>query len=141
MGLVELPGKVEHKGATGRIVRCQLSIAIDDGIGLVGVEDIAATEVEGECTHTLQVEVALQSDVGEETGLGHSEIVVVSFRIPLGRDIEPETLRQVDVVLPADNEPGVVECDGGAISSRRLEILQLSDETPHRMPFQLRIEN
>ena len=134
MGLVELPGKVEHKGATGWIVRCQLSIAVDDGIGLVGMEGIAATEVEGQRTHTLQDEVALQSDVGEETGLGHAEIVVVSFRIPLGRDIEPETLRQFDVVLPADNEPGVVECDGGAISRRRLEILQLSDDSPHRMP-------
>ena len=59
MSLVELPGKVKHKGATGRIVRSQLSITEDDGIGLVGMEDIAATQVESECTHTLQDEITL----------------------------------------------------------------------------------
>ena len=74
-GLVELPGKVEHKGATGRIVRCQLPVSVDDSIRLVSMEGIAATEVEGQRAHALQVEVALQSDVGEETGLGHAEIV------------------------------------------------------------------
>lgn len=57
------------------------------------MEGIAATEVEGQRAQALQVEVALQSDVGEETGLGHAEIGVVTFRIPLGRDIEAETLR------------------------------------------------
>ena len=83
MGLVELPGDIEYKSATGRIVRSQLSIAIDDGIGLVGMEDIAATEVEGECTHTLQVEIALQAYVGEKASAGHAEVVVIALRIPL----------------------------------------------------------
>ena len=82
-GLVELPGKVEHKGATGRIVRGQLPISVDDGIGLVGVEDIAATQVESECTHTLQVEITLQTYVGEKASAGHAEVVVVTLRIPL----------------------------------------------------------
>ena len=109
-------------------------MAVDDSIRLVGVEGIAATEVEGQRAHALQVEVALQSDVGEETGLGHAEIVVVSFRIPLGRGIEPETVWQFDVVLPADNEPRMVQRDGRSIDRGRLEILQLSDDGPHRMP-------
>ena len=65
-GLVELPGKVEREGATGRIVRCQLADAVDDSIRLVSMEGIAATEVEGQRAHALQVEVALQPDVGEE---------------------------------------------------------------------------
>ena len=107
-GLVELPGKVDREGATGGIVRCQLSVSVDDSVGLVNMEGIAATEVEGQRAHVLQVEVALQADVGEETGLGHAEIVVVTFRIPLGRDIEAETVRQFDVILPADNKPGAV---------------------------------
>ena len=108
-GLVELPGKVEREGATGRIVRCQLPVSVDDSIRLVSMEGIAATEVEGQRAHALQADVALQSDVGEETRLGHAEIVVVTFRIPLGRDIEAETMRQFYVILPADNEPRVVE--------------------------------
>ena len=83
MGLVELPGKVKHKGAAGRVVRSQFSITEDDGISLVGVEDIAATEVEGECTHTLQVEITLQSYVGEKASAGHAEVVVVTLRVPL----------------------------------------------------------
>ena len=83
MGLVELPGKVEHKNAAGRIVCCQLSIAENDGIGLVGVEDIATTQVESECTHTLQVEITLQAYVGEKASVGHAEVVVVALRVPL----------------------------------------------------------
>ena len=98
------------------------------------MEGIAATEVEGQRAQALQVEVALQSDVGEETGLGHAEIGVVTFRIPLGRDIEAETLRQFDVILPADNEPGAVERDGGADSRGRFEVLHLGDDAPCRMP-------
>ena len=87
-------------------MRCQLPISVDDSIRLVCMEGIAATEVEGQRAHTLQVEVALQSDVGEETSLGHAEIVVVTFRIPLGRDIEAETMRQFDVILPAQPMTG-----------------------------------
>ena len=63
------------------------------------MEGIAATEVEGQRAHTLQVEVALQSDVGEETSLGHAEIVVVTFRIPLGRDIEAENHGRLSVMV------------------------------------------
>ena len=115
-------------------MRCQLPVSVDDSISLVSMEGIATTEVEGQRAHALQVEVALQSDVGEETGLGHAEIVVVTFRIPLGRDIEAETMGQFDVILPADNEPRVVERNGGADSRGRLEILYLGDDAPCRMP-------
>ena len=44
-GLVELPGKVECEGTTSRIVDGEVAIAVDDGIGLVGIEDVDAAQV------------------------------------------------------------------------------------------------
>ena len=44
-GLVELPREVEHEGATGWIMDSQITIAKDDGIGLVGVEEVDAAQV------------------------------------------------------------------------------------------------
>ena len=57
-GLVELPGKVKHEGATGWVVRGQFAIAIDDGIRVVGMEGVAATEVKGQRAKTAQVAVS-----------------------------------------------------------------------------------
>ncbi len=45
VGLVELPGEVEHEGTTSRIVDGKFSIAVDDSIGLVGIEDVDAAQV------------------------------------------------------------------------------------------------
>ena len=44
-GLVELPREVEQEGATGWIMDSQIAITEDDGIGLVGVEDVDAAQV------------------------------------------------------------------------------------------------
>ena len=44
-GFVELPREVEGEGAAGWVVDCQIAIAVDDGIGLVGIEDVDAAQV------------------------------------------------------------------------------------------------
>ena len=44
-GLVELPGEVEREGAAGGVVDGEVAIAVDDGIGLVGIEDVDAAQV------------------------------------------------------------------------------------------------
>ena len=44
-GLVELPRQVEQESAAGRIVDSEVAIAEEDGIGLVGVEEIDAAQV------------------------------------------------------------------------------------------------
>ena len=48
--LVELPSQVDHEGATGRITESQLAWTIHSTIGLIGVEDVVATQVESEQT-------------------------------------------------------------------------------------------
>ena len=45
VGFVELPREVEGEGATGWVVDFQIAIAVDDGIGLVGIEDVDAAQV------------------------------------------------------------------------------------------------
>ncbi len=44
-GLVEFPCEIEREGATGGIMDCQVTITENDGIGLVGVEDVDAAQV------------------------------------------------------------------------------------------------
>ena len=41
-GFVELPREVKGEGATGWVMDCQIAIAVEDGIGLVGIEEVDA---------------------------------------------------------------------------------------------------
>ena len=61
--LVELPGEVYDKGATGRITESQLAWTIHGAISLIGVEDVVATQVESERTQTAQIDVALNTQI------------------------------------------------------------------------------
>ena len=45
VSLVELPREVKGEGATGWVMDCQIAIAVEDGIGLVGIEDVDAAQV------------------------------------------------------------------------------------------------
>ena len=56
---VELPGDVEDKGAAGGILHGQFTIAVERGIRRISVEEIASTQVEGQRTHPMQVQVTL----------------------------------------------------------------------------------
>ena len=45
VGFVELPRQVEDEGAAGGIVGGEVAIAENDGLGLVGVEEVDAAQV------------------------------------------------------------------------------------------------
>ena len=61
-GLVELPDEVEGDGAAGGVVGREFADAVDDGGGLVGVQDVVAAHIEGQLSQTAQVEVALHAE-------------------------------------------------------------------------------
>ena len=44
-GLVELPGEIDQESATGGVVNRQFADAVDDGVGLVGVEEVNAAHI------------------------------------------------------------------------------------------------
>ena len=44
-GLVELPGEIDQERATGGVVNRQFADAVDDGVGLVGVEEVNAAHI------------------------------------------------------------------------------------------------
>ena len=115
-GLVELPGEVEREGTTGRIEYCQLTRTIDDGLGLVGIEDVVATQIEGQRAETTQIEVALNAHIDTSLSLQDAEVVDVAFRIETDSSIDAPALWQFDGVVPADVHIRTVECDDRANS-------------------------
>ena len=83
-GLVELPRQVETEGGTGRIHGCELTDAIDNGIGLVRTEKVVAAQVGCQGSEDAETVVALQTQTGLKAGGDHAEVVVVALRGPLG---------------------------------------------------------
>ena len=71
-GLVELPDEVEGDGAAGGVVGREFADAVDDGGGLVGVQDVVAAEVGGQRAEAAQVEVVLHAEREVET-LDHGD--------------------------------------------------------------------
>ena len=67
-GLVE----VEGDGAAGGVVGREFADAVDDGGGLVGVQDVVAAEVGGQRAEAAQVEVVLHAEREVET-LDHGD--------------------------------------------------------------------
>ena len=123
MCLVELPCEVEREGAAGGVVDGEVAIAEDDGICLVGIEDIDAAKVGSQRTETVQVEVFLDTKAGEETRLSDAEIVVLALRGPFHIGTQAEGVRQFDGVSPGTVEPRPRERDCLTGSSRRLVVL------------------
>ena len=119
----------------------QFANAVEDGIGLVGVEDVNATHIEGQLSETAEIEVALDAEFCTKAVGSDAVVVVVSLVGPLGSSVQAEVLRQFDVVLPDECEVRTVQRQYGAISRRRLVVLEYREGVPHRMPIQLRIEN
>ena len=108
-GLVELPHEVHREGAAGRVLDGQFAIAIDDGIGFVGIEDVIATQVERERTQPTQADVALYTEIGLELSLLDAEVVHMTFRTSCEIGTHSPALRQFDVVLPREIEVWAVE--------------------------------
>ena len=108
-GLVELPREIHREGATGRVLDGQFAIAIDDGIGFVGIEEVITTQVERERTQPTQADVTLHTEIGLELSLLDAEVVHMTFRTPCEIGTQAPALRQFDVVLPREVEVWVVE--------------------------------
>ena len=58
-GFIELPREIEHESAAGGVVDGEVAIAEDDGIGLVGIEDVNIAKVGSQRAETTQIEVLL----------------------------------------------------------------------------------
>ena len=112
----------------------EVAIAEDDGICLVGIEDIDAAKVGSQRTETVQVEVFLDTKAGEETRLSDTEIVELAFRGSFHIDTQAEGVRQFDGVSPGTVEPRSGECDHFASGSRRLVVLEHGHNRPSGMP-------
>lgn len=78
-GLVELPRQVEDEGAAGGIVGGEVAIAEDDGLGLVGVEEVDAAQVGSQRAQAAERDVFLDAEVANDAGAGDAEVVVLSF--------------------------------------------------------------
>ena len=133
-GLVELPDEIDEECAAGRIVSRQFTDTVDGGTGLVGVEKVSATHIEGQLSQTTEIEVALHAEREVETLLCDAEVVVVALRCPLGISRQPKTVRQFDVVVPDERDVWVVEGLDGAVSRRCLIILEDGERIPHGVP-------
>ena len=79
---------------------CQIAIAVDDGIGLVAVEDVDAAQVGSERAQTAEAEVFLKAKAADEAWLGDVEVVVLSLRGPFHIGTQAEVVRQFDGVSP-----------------------------------------
>ena len=99
-GLVELPGEVEHEGAAGGVAGGDVAIAKEDGIGLVGVEKVDATQVGSQCAEAAQVEVFLHAKAAYDARLGDAEVVVFTLRGPVQIGTQPAVVRQIDGIAP-----------------------------------------
>ena len=120
---------------------CQLAETEDSGIGLVGVEDINAAHIERQLSETAEVEVALDAEFCIEAVGDDAVVIVIALVSPLGIGTQAEAVGQFDVVLPDECEVRTGQRQYGAISRRRLVVLENREGVPHRMPIQLRIEN
>ena len=60
----------------------EVTISEENGIGLVGVEEVDAAQVGSQRAETMQVEVLLNADVAYNAWLGDAEIIVFALRSP-----------------------------------------------------------
>ena len=134
-GLVELPGEIDQEGSTGGVVNRQFANAVEDGIGLVGVEDVNATHIKGQLSETAEVEVALDAEFDIQAVGDDAVVVVVALVGPLGSSVQTETLRQFDVVLPDKREVRTGQRQDRSVCRRRLVVLEYREGVPHRMPL------
>ena len=116
-GLVELPRKVQREGAAARVLDSQFAIAIDDGFGFVGIEEVIATQVDGQLTGTTQADVTLYTEVSPELSPLDAEIGHLTFRTSCEIGTQAPTLRQFDVVLPRETKVWTVERLDRAVST------------------------
>lgn len=99
-GLVETPSEVKDEGSAGRITCVEFAKAEDGCTCLVGVEDVVTTQVNGQRTHAVEIEVLLHSDFRIEAAFSEAEVVVVTFGHPIGIKIHAEVMRQLNDIHP-----------------------------------------
>ena len=100
VGFVELPRQVEREGTTGGVVHLEVAIAVDDGIGLVAVEEVVATQVYRERAKTAEAEILLHAEVAHDAGLGDVEVIVVAFGGKVQVSTQAQVVGQLDGVAP-----------------------------------------
>ena len=134
MCLVELPREVERESAPGGVVYLEVAIAEDDGIGLVGVEEVVAAQIDRECAQTAEAEILLHAEVAQDAGLGDAEVVVVAFGGPLQVGTQTQVAGQFEGVSPGTVEPRLRERDSFTSGSGRLVVLEHGYKRPCGMP-------
>jgi len=123
-GLVELPRQVEDEGAAGGIVGGEVAIAEDDGLGLVGVEEVDAAQVGSQRAQAVERNVLLDAEAAYDTRLGDAEVVVLTFRGPFQVGAQTQGVGQFYGIAPRAVEPGPGEGDDLAGGSGRLVVLE-----------------
>ena len=116
-GLVELPSEVEDESAAGGIVGGEVAIAEDDGLGLVGIEEVDAAQVGSQRAQTTKRDIFLYAEAAYDAGLRDAEVVVLTLRGPIHVGTQSEIARQFDGVAPRSVEPRLAECGHFAFSS------------------------
>ena len=91
-GLVELPIEVDEERAAGGVGGREFADAVDDGLGLVSVQNINAANIKSQLSETAEVEVVLHAKCEVESLGGDAEVVVVALRGPLGVGSQSETV-------------------------------------------------
>ena len=134
-GLVELPYQVEKEGATRRIKHRQLAWTIQGGLGLVAVEYVVATQVEGKQAHAAQVEVALNTHIDMPLSLQEAAVAHIALWIETSTGIDAPALGQLDSIIPAQVQVRAIECDGRIVGRRRLVVLEEQINKPCGVPF------
>ena len=98
-------------------MRYQFTIAKDDGIRLIGIEDVDATQISIQCAEMAQVEIFLHSDATDDARFFDAEVIVLTLRCPFQVCIQSESMRQLNRVAPRAIEPRLVERDGLSCAS------------------------
>ena len=125
-GLVELPRDIEDERSAGGIVGGEVAIAEDDGLGLVGIEEVDATQVSSQSAQATERDVFLNTEIADDTGLRDAEIVILALCGPLQVGTQTEGVGQFDGVAPRAVEPGLGEGDDLTYGSGRFVILKHS---------------
>ena len=117
-GLVELPRQVEDEGTAGGIAGGEVAIAEDDGLGLVGIEEVDAAQVGSQRAQTVERDVLLDAEVADDAGPCDAEVVVLALCSPLQVGTQTKGVGQFNGVAPGAVEPGLGEDDdlaGGCV--------------------------
>ena len=125
-GLVELPRQVEYESAAGGIAGGEVAIAEDDGLGLIGVKEVDATQVGSQSAQAAERDVFLNTEIADDTGLRDAEIVVLALCGPLQVGTQSESVGQFDGIAPRTIEPRLREGNNLTYGSGRFVILKHS---------------